>query len=249
MDAHVPLRHCKEKWVDPDVGYEGDAGTGDVAYDADAEVCGGRRGELLTWGSNNDGLPLDNRLMQADGVRLELVHPEGQGRALGRGSSPWSRRRSGWCETQPGRVHGRRRHGGVRRPPAADRRHRQLRGLLLPVPAAARVAAPLRAGRPRSPADQGGGQLATELQGRHNVVSVTLEPGAATLDGKPADRLTWVVVRPHRTWDGPAGTWRLVTIARDDLHVTWGATPAEWLRESDDFTAFVRSVRLGPARP
>ena len=78
MDSHESLRHYKEKWVDPDVGYEGDTGTGDIAYDADAAVYGGRRGELLTWGSNNDGLPLDNRLMQADGVRLGWYTPKGR---------------------------------------------------------------------------------------------------------------------------------------------------------------------------
>ena len=246
MDSHESLRHYKEKWVDPDVGYEGDTGTGDIAYDADAEVYGGRRGELLTWGSNNDGLPLDNRLMQADGVRLGWYTPKGR-------AGRWAEELAvvtasiGVVETQRDTctADGATAAYTVPRPQTDDIDNYGDYCYLYLRPRDSLLRYAQVDPVPRRSVEE----LATELQGRHNVVSVTLEPGAAALDGKPADRLTWVVVRPHRTWDGPAGTWRLVTIARDDLHVTWGATPAEWLRERDDFTAFVGSVRLGPARP
>ena len=155
MNSHESLRHYEEKWVDPDVGYEGDTGTGDIAYDADAEVYGDRRGELLTWGSNNDGLPLDNRLMQADGVRLAWHTPRGKSRR-------WAEELAtvtasiGVVESQRGHLHRRRCHRDVHGPASADRRHRQLRRLLPPVPEGAGVAAPVRRDRP-GPAPIGGG--------------------------------------------------------------------------------------------
>ena len=244
MDSHESLRHYKEKWVDPDVGYEGDTGTGDIAYDAEAEVYGGRRGELLTWGSNNDGLPLDNRLMQADGVRLGWHTPRGR-------SGRWAEELAvvaasiGVVETRRDTctADGATATYTVPRPQTDDIDNYGDYCYLYLRPRESLLRYAQIDPVPRRSVEE----LAARLREQRNVASVTLEPGATTLDGKPADRLTWVVVRPHRTWDGPAGTWRLVTIARDDLHVTWGATPAEWLRERDDFTAFVGSVRLGPA--
>ena len=101
-----------------------------------------------------------------------------------------------------GRVHGRRRHGGVRRPrPQTDDIDNYGDYCYLYLRPRERCSATRRSTPVH--ADRGGEQLATELQGRHNVVSVTLEPGAATLDGKPADRLTgsWC----GRTGPGTAG--------------------------------------------
>lgn len=56
LDSRQAVRRYQETWVDPHVGYEGDTDTGDIAYAPDVAVYGDRRGELLTWGSNNDGL-------------------------------------------------------------------------------------------------------------------------------------------------------------------------------------------------
>ena len=246
MNSRTTVRSYQEKSISPADGYEGDEGTGDIAYDPDAAVFGERRGELLTWGSNNDGLPLDNRLMQADGVSLAWHTPKGK-------ADRWAKElavvTASIAVVESGRdtcaADGATATYTAPRPQTddidnyGDYCHLYLR----PRDSLLRYAE-IDPGPSKSVED-----LAAQLSGRKNVASVRLEPGAATLVGEPADRLTWVVVRPHRTWDGPAGTWRIVTIARDDLHVTWGAMPSEWRREQADFEAFVASVRLSPAPP
>jgi hypothetical protein len=246
MNSHESLRHYKEKWVDSNAGYEGDTGTGDIAYDAEAEVYGDRRGELLSWGSNNDGLPLDNRLMQADGVRLAWHTPRGKSRRWAEelvtvtASIGVVESQRDTCTADGDTV-----TYTVPRPLTDDidnygdycHLYLKERESLLRYAEIDPV--------PRRSVEE----LAAALRGQRNVVSVAREPGVASLDGRPADRLTWVVVRPHRTWDGPAGTWRLITIGREDLHVTWGGTPVQWRQEEGDFDAFVESVRLSPALP
>ena len=246
MDSHKSVRSYKEKSVDPNDGYEGDGGTGDIEYNADAPVFGERHGELLTFGSNNDGLPLDNRLMQADGVRLSWHTPKGK-------SEPWADELAAVTasiaviesEQDTCTADGRTATYTVPRPQTddVDDYGDYCYLYLRPRDSLLRYAE-IDPG-PRLPAEE----LAARLPGRKNVTSVSLERGTATLLGKPADRLTWVVVRPHRTWDGPAGTWRIVTIANDDLHVTWGATPDQWRRERADFDDLVASVRLSPELP
>lgn len=246
MNSRETLRHYKEKGVDPDDGYEGDDGTGDITYDDDAAVYGKRRGELLTWGSNNDGLPLDNRLMQADGVRLGWYTPEGK-------SARWAKELAvvaasvAVVKTQRDTctADGATATYNIPRPQTDDIDNYGDHCYLYLRPRDSLLRYAQIDPGPRKSVEQ----LAARLPGRKNVISVQLERGTATLLGRPADRLTWVIVRPHRTWDGPAGTWRIVTIANDDLHVTWGAMPSQWRREQADVDAFVASVRLSPGRP
>jgi hypothetical protein len=244
MNTHQTVKTFQEKSVSPNDGYEGDDGVGDIVYHPDRAVYGERRGEVLTWGSNNDGLPLDNRVLQADGVRLSWHTPQGQAArwadelAAITASIAVVETRRDTCTADgatttyvvPRQTDSVDAYGGYcylyLRPRDSLLRYAQID----PHPERSVEA------------------LAAQLPGRRHVESVRLEPGAATLLGEPADRLTWVVVRPHRTWDGPRGTWRIVMIARDDLQVSWGATPAQWRQEGADFDAFVASV-LSPGRP
>jgi hypothetical protein len=246
MGSRHTLRRFQERNVDPFSGDDGDDGTSDVAYEPDVAVYGERRGERLTWPSSNDGLPLDNLALQADGVRLSWHTPRGR-------SDRWADQLAGVTaslavvetEQDTCTADGRTATYTVPRPQAAavedydDRCYLYLR----PRDSLLRYAEidPL----PRRSAEE----LASSLPGRKHVVAVALERDAATLMGRSADRLTWVVVRPHRTWDGPRGTWRMEAITTEDLHVTWGATPAQWRHERAAVDAFVASVRLSPARP
>jgi hypothetical protein len=245
LDAQGTVQRYKERLVDPVEGEEGDAGTERIEYQDDVAVYGGRRGELLTWWSYNDGLPLDSTLMQADGVRLAWHTAEGR-------SGQWAdelatmtnsiavvRTRRDTCTADGVTVTYvvPRQAGSI--DDYGDRCHLSLR------PGSSLLRYAELDPDPRFSVDQ----LERRLPGRKHVESVRVERGAATLLGEPADRVTWVVVRPHRTMDGPRGTWRVVTVAGDDLQVSWGARPEEWRREQGDFEAFVRSLRVSPARP
>jgi hypothetical protein len=245
MGSTGTLLRLKEKEIDPNAGYEGDDGVGDIEYVDDVPVLGRHRGELLTWGSNNDGLPLDNRLVQAAGVRLAWHTPQGKSARYAddlevvTDSIAVVRTRRATYVTDSATVS----YVVPRQTAEIDDGTDYCYLYLRPRSSLLRYAEidP----DPRFSVDQ----LVRRLPGRKDVVSVRLERGAATLLEEPADRLTWVIVRPHRTWDGPKGTWRIVMVARDDLQVTWGASPAQWRQEQADVDAFVRSVRVSPARP
>lgn len=240
LGSEQSLRTFKEKSVDPDDGGEGDDGTSNIEYSPDQQVFGDRRGEVVTWDSNNDGLPLDNQIVQADGVRLAWYTPQGK-------AEKWAEE----LDTVMSSV------SVVESNQATCRRGQTTAFYEPPVPQTESIDSYgqscllyfrprdslLRRGEiaidPRVSVDE----LATRLEARKSVVSVTLEPGAAMLAGDPADRLTWVVDQPRGDFQ-PGGTWRLVTLASDDLQVTWGATPEQWQEEQDDYRRFVGSVRL-----
>ena len=246
MDNRQTLRRYQERDVDPFSGDGGDDGTSDVYYEPDNPVYGERRGERLTWRSSNDGLPLDNLALQADGVRLFWHTPQGR-------SDRWAEQLAVvtasiavvGTDEDTCTADGVTATYTLPRPQADDVEDYDDRCYLYLRPRDSLLRYAEVDPLPRLSVDR----LAARLPGRKHVTSVRLERRAATLLGRPADRLTWVVVRPHRTWDGPPGTWRIVTVARDDLHVTWGATPAQWRRERAEVDAFVASVRLSPARP
>jgi len=228
------LETFKEDSVDPDDGGGGDDGTSNIEYSPDETVLGDRRGELLTWDSYNDGLPLDHRVVQTDGVRLTWYTPQGQ-------SDQWTSLlesvmasvsvvESGRATCHRGRT------TAYYEPPvpqtdSIDSYGEACRLYFRPRDSLLRYGEVLI--RPRTPLSR----LATSLEARKNVTSVDLEPDAATLAGETADRLTWVVAQP-------GGTWRLVAIGRDDVQVTWGATPEQWQVEQDDYRRFIGSVRL-----
>ena len=229
----------------PDDGSEGDDGVDDVALESEVPVFGRHRGEVLTWWSYNDGLPLDNAVLQAAGVRIDWHTKQGT-------SDQWADELRVVTDSVAV-VRGRRSTcvvGGVTAmyatPPevaASESYGDECYHYLRPQDSLLHHAIVDPA--PRLSVDE----LAARRERQKHVTSVRVERGAATLLGQPADRLTVVQVRPHRTWDGPRGTWRLVTLATPDVHVTWGATPRQWRDEQAGFDTLVRTLRLSPARP
>ena len=82
------------------------------------------------------------------------------------------------------------------------------------------------------------------LRQRKHVEGVRYEPGAATLGGRPADRLTWVMVREEPGQYGePAGRWRAVAVGTADARATWTAHPRQWRTEAEEAQRFFDSVR------
>lgn len=240
LGVEQSLETYKETAVDPDDGGEGDDGVSEIEYDADAAVFGDRRGELLTYDANNDGLPLDNRLVQADGVRLswdttrdEFEQTADQYDAVA-DSLAVIRSDEATCH-----------HDGLTayyRPPvpltdSIERYGEECHVYLRPRESLLHYAEVLPLPR-RSVAE-----LAEQLEGERHVTSVDYEPGAASLAGQQADRLTWIE-ETHGFAEQPGRSYRQVLVGLDDLHVTWGAKPEQWRSERDDYELFLDSVRL-----
>ncbi len=227
----------RTKFLDPYEDGGGDDSVSDIVEEHDVPAFGGREGEELVWRSSNDGQPMVHRLVQSGGVRVIWSTPEGR--------SDRSEELRVVRESLAVRAGTTSLCAGVRHAvpvqhtesieAGAGRCHLYLqpgRGSLL------RYAEVAPSPRQSLPAQ------ATRLRGDPEVTSVRLEHGAARLDGRRVDRLTWVVTRLRETPDyQPPGTWRLVTVGDDRLQATWGATPRQWRAERAVVRSFFASVR------
>ncbi|MFN8194051.1 MAG: hypothetical protein U0R80_07165 [Nocardioidaceae bacterium] len=237
--------------VVPYLGLDGDDAITSASYDGAATVFGAAGGELLEVHPYSDGLPTDTRFWQHRGVRAGASVPEGTRRRFGGAAL----RFVGSVSVEPGlEASCPGRDVEVRfRPPV------RLTGFVQTAVAlpegrsastcwislkgdntSAKRHAEVRLDPPGSLA-----RRAARLEARHTVHDVHWRPGTATLAGRPAGVLTWVVSHGDRDFE-PAGTWRFVALRSARVEVTWGATPDQWRRERPAFERFVRSVRLVP---
>lgn len=241
------LASVKERDLDPVEDVGGDDSVSDIAYAADVPVYGDHRGERLDYYCYCDGQDLDERVVQARGVRVHWTTPHGKDPredefdAVRAGLS--LRRSAVSTCGSAGRT-------ATFRPPVPQtesidvfegRCHLYLqpgRGSLQRmaevVPMPSRTLETTAAGLERR---------------KRFVHDVRLEHDVTMLDGKSADRLTWLFTRRTTSpYNEPAGTWRLVTLGTSDLQVTWGGRPRQWRQEADVVRRFVDSVHLLPMR-
>lgn len=248
FDTTGTLQRQKERDVDPYVDIGGDDSLSDVRFAGDVAVFGRHRGESLAYYCYCDGQDLDERIVQARGVRLSWTtrHDRSDHAAAFRAvssSMSLARGATSTCSSR-GRTL-------TLRPPLPQTESIDFGGGVCHLYLRPGRASLLRyaeiAGRPRASL----AELADRLGARRGVSAVRLEPGAGRLDGRPADRLTWTVTRREETDDyQPAGTWRAVALQADGVRVTWSATPRQWRTERKDAEAFFRSVhRAPPPRP
>ena len=242
FEPHPTLKSEKERDLDPREDEGGDDSVSDISYAADVPVFGTQTGERLDYYCYCDGQELDYRVGQARGVRLTWITPHGRrahrepaydavtaSMALVRSdrSTCHSRGRTALFrppipQTQSIDFYGDRCHVYLR--PGRASLHRYAEIELRPA-----VTLPEQAER---------------LRRSEHVVSVRYEPGAATLAGQQADRLTWVRVRAKPgIYEAPTGRWRGVALATPEVRVTWTARPRQWRTEADDARRFFASVR------
>ncbi|HEY1133055.1 MAG TPA: hypothetical protein VGE77_00630 [Nocardioides sp.] len=238
--AGETLRREKESDVDPFVDTGGDDSVSDVRYAGDVAVFGRHRGESLAYYCYCDGQDLDQRIVQARGVRLSWTtrHARGEHRASFRAATASMSLRPSTTSTC--RTRGR---TLTFRPPLPQTESIDFGGGVCHLYLRPGRASLLRyaeiAGRPRGSL----AELAERVRARGDVSGVVLERGAASLAGHAADRLTWTITRRQQTDDyQPAGTWRAVALQADGVRVIWSATPHQWRTERNDAEAFFRSV-------
>jgi len=236
------LRSEKERDLDPREDEGGDGSLGDISYAEDVPVFGDHTGERLDYYCYCDGQDLDYRVVQARGVRLTWITPHGKqarrepaydaltsSMALVRSDRSTCHSRGTTAlfrppipQTQSIDFYSSRCHIYLR--PGRASLHRYAEIELRPA-----VTLPEQAER---------------LRRSEHVVSVRYEPGAATLAGQQADRLTWVRVREKPgIYEAPTGRWRGVALATPEVRVTWTARPRQWRTEADDARRFFASVR------
>jgi hypothetical protein len=246
FEPHSTLKSEKERDLDPREDEGGDDSIGDISYAADVPVFGQRTGERLDYYCYCDGQELDYRVGQARGVRLTWITPHGK---QARREPAYDTVTSSMALVRSDRstCHSRGRTA-LYRPPVPQTESIDFYG--------ARCHLYLRPGRgsllryaevellPQvSLADR-----ADRLRASKHITSVRYEPGAARLRGRPADRLTWVVVREKPgPYQAPTGRWRGVSLATRGVRVTWTARPLQWRTEADDARRFFGSVRVEPA--
>jgi hypothetical protein len=236
----------KEREVDPYTAPgQGDGQLGEVEYAADVAVYGQRRGERLDYFCYCDGQNLQERTVLADGVRLHWTTKHGGStheedfsrvaasmalvrdpRSTCHGSGRTAIYRPPIPQTESIDHYGARCHVYLRPGRGSLQRYAEV------VPAPRRTLGSLADGLRRQ---------------RRFVHDVRLERGVASLDGQPADQLSWLYTRERTSVYGdPAGTWRIVTLGTPDLQVTWGGRPRQWRAEGDVVRRFVDSVHLLP---
>lgn len=242
FDPPTTLESDKERNVDPFEAEGGDDSVGDIEYVDDVPVFGRHRGERLDYYCYCDGQELDERSVQARGVRL------------------------GWTTRHGKQAKHETAYDAVTSSMALVRSNRSTctsRGRTAtfwpPIPQTesidfytARCHVYLRPGRnslrryaevelrPRTTL----AERAAVLRQRKHVEGVRYERGAATLGGQTADRLTWVMVREKPGQYGePAGRWRAVAVGTRDARATWTAHPRQWRTEAEEAQRFFASVR------
>ncbi|GAA4700622.1 hypothetical protein GCM10023349_16860 [Nocardioides conyzicola] len=242
FDPRTTLKSDKETTVDPFEDEGGDDSVSDISYVADTPVYGRHRGERLDYYCYCDGQDLDERSVQARGVRLSWTTPHGQQRRheaaydVVTASMALVRSDRSTCRSR-GRT-------TLFRPPipqteSIDNYSAACHLYLRPGRNALQRYAELEL-RPRTTL----AERAAVLRQRKHVAGVRYEPGAATLGGQPADRLVWVMVREKPGQYGePAGRWRAVTVGTADAWATWTAPPSRWRTESKDAQRFFDSIR------
>jgi hypothetical protein len=221
-------------------GDEGDDSISGVHFVDDVPVFGRTVGGQLDYRPYNDGLPLETRILQSHGLRLQWDVKDGR---FDRFADELAVITSSVALVEDDRA-----------TCSADGR------TMIYVPPLPQVeAVDLVAGsrcflylRPRDGllrhaeidvAPQGSlAAMAARLERRPAVSEVALAPGAARLDGRPADRLTWVLERTHNGFEGKAGTYRVVAIGTADVQVTWSAEIKDWPRDRGTFQRLLASV-------
>ncbi|MFC4783071.1 hypothetical protein ACT8ZV_01255 [Nocardioides sp. MAHUQ-72] len=240
------LRSVKERDVDPYTAPgQGDGQLGEVVYAEDVPVFGGHRGEQLDYFCYCDGQNLQERTALARGVRLAWTTPHG--RSTREGDYARVTASVSLVHTRVRTCAGHGRTAVFRAPIPQTESIDSFGGLCWIYLQPGRGSLQRRAEVVPAPR-RTLAQLADTLRRKHrHVHGVRLEQGVARLDGRPADRLTWLFTRERAaTYGGPAGTWRLVTVSTPDLQVTWGGTPRQWRQEAADVRRFVGSVHLLP---
>ncbi|HWJ66464.1 MAG TPA: hypothetical protein VNT31_07295 [Nocardioides sp.] len=236
------LAAYREESLDPFEDIGGDDEVSDIRYRTGVPGLGGRRAEELSWRVYNDGLPYLQHAIQAAGLRLSWAVPDGKPRLLDafdvvrrsvevRPGTTWSCPSWGpeggprLTFTPPEDV------GGVER--EGDRCRIHVEG--------ARTVLEHGAVDPTPPPLE---RLAARLRRDPDVQDVRLEPGAGTIDGQSADRLTWLVVRTEETENHePAGTWHIEVLQSRSARVEWGGTPQWWRTHRSTYDALVASMR------
>ena len=225
------LRSEKERNVDPFEDEGGDDSVSDISYAEDVPVFGRHHGERLDYYCFCDGQDLDERSVQARGVRLGWTTPHGkQARHepaydAVTASMALVHSDESTCTSRGATV--------LFRPPipqtesidfSTGRCHLYLRPGRASLHRYAEIE--LHPGSTLA-------QRADRLRHREHVSQVRYQPG----------RLTWVVTREKTGEFGePAGTWRAVTVSTDGGWATWTAHPRQWRTEADDARRFFTSV-------
>lgn len=241
MGVGQSLADFRDEVVAPFEGDGGDDGLTDVSYDGDVAVFGERHGEALAYAPFNDGLPLDVRVLQADGVRLHWAVAAGRAEAEADALATIASSVA-VVEDDRATCTGR----GVTAlylPPLPQTETVESGGgrcylYLRPRESLQRYAEVVL-----SPRDSLAEQ-ADRLRGAKNVSGIVLEPGAAQLDGRPADRLTWVVTLTRPRFGSGPGTWRNVAVGTDTARLTWAATPEEWVEDQASYDLFLASLDI-----
>lgn len=242
------LAAFRTRSLDPFEDVGGDDDVSDIRYRSGVPGLGGQEAEELSWRVNNDGLPYWEVAVQSAGVRLSWTVPDERPRQLdafdvvrrsvevrtGTASScpSWGPAEGPQLTfTPPKDVGGVEREGGHCRISVEDATTALEHGALDPTPP------PLE-------------RLAARVRRDPGATRVRLERGAGTIDGEPADRLTWLVVRTEEspTYE-PAGTWRVEVLQSRGARVEWGATPRWWRAQRATYDDLVASVRIHRPRP
>jgi hypothetical protein len=227
--------------VTPFESDEGDDSISGVRLVDDLPVFARTTGEQLDYRPYNDGLPLQTRIMQANGLRLRWDVPDKRADRYAEQLAVITSS-VGLVESRRTTCAGQGRTATFVPPlPATD-------GIDLISGSRCFVYLRPRDGLLRHAEvdvtpDRSLAELAVLLESRPAIGEVTLEPGTATLDGEPADRLTWVLERTHNGFKGKAGTYRAVAVGTDDLQVTWSAEVHDWPADRELFRQLLDSVR------
>ncbi|TNM41211.1 hypothetical protein FHP29_09440 [Nocardioides albidus] len=245
------LTQWRRTHLDPfeaDRGDGGDDAVSDIVHDTGVPGFDGVRGEELAWRSYNDGSPTRSLVVLAAGVRLSWTVPEDV--ELDRDAFDLVRRSVALVEGTEARCPS---WGRADRPTLSfsppkdigwverDGDHCRISvegsptlleyGAVDPTP---------------PPLDH----LAARVRHDPEAQRVRLERGVGRIDGQPADRLTWLVVREKETESyEPPGTWRIVVLQSAAARVEWGATPAWWRTHRSTYDDLVASVRVSPGPP
>lgn len=238
------LAAFRRKSLDPFEDIGGDDEVSDIRYRTGVPGLGGQPAEELTWRVYNDGLPYLEHAIQAAGLRLHWAVPDGKPRLLDafdvvrrsvevRPGTTWSCPSWGPQDgprltfAPPTGIGWVEREGGHCRIYVEGSPTVLEYGSVDPTPP------PLE-------------RLAARMRRDPEVQKVRLEPGAGTIDGEPADRLTWRVVRTEETKNyEPAGTWRIEVLQSPSARVEWGGTPQWWRTHRSTYDDLVASVRRG----
>lgn len=233
------LADFKRRQVDPDLDSGGDDSVSDVEYQADVPVFGARRGERLDYYAYNDGLPIDTRIIQADGLRVAWNVPH----------ESWPKHEAAFNQltdsigvletvedtcvdvdmgisihfTPPALVREVQSYGpacNLRLPPLSNLTHNAT---------FATVSGSLRARRDK-------------LAAARRVRRLRYRPHAAGYgDDRRAQRLDYLVVKKDTVL-------RLVVLQRDGVRLTWSTKRARWPRDRAAFAQLRRSVRVQDLR-